>query len=173
MYFICRTVEDSHVSRDSPDGRLILPFTGISPSLAHILLPPSVASSRFSLGTISKTSFKLFVSAVIASLPIAFHQGPTVLPYPYSLRAFGYPVASTRTLSRPIRPRIAANNSRDTATSAIWKMRYRAWQITFAPILITFSRNVVIVQCRTHFGSAVWRKKFPKLYASAKSCSRT
>jgi hypothetical protein len=38
------------------------------------------------------------------------------------------------------------NNSRGTATSAIWKMIFREWRTTFAPILISFSRNVVNVQ---------------------------
>jgi len=35
------------------------------------------------------------------------------------------------------------------ATSAIWKIILREWRTTFAPILISFSRNVVNVQCRT------------------------
>lgn len=48
-------------------------------------------------------------------------------------------------------------------------MMYRAWQTTLAPILITFSRNVVIVQWRTLFGSAVCRKKFLSLHARAKA----
>jgi hypothetical protein len=41
-----------------------------------------------------------------------------------------------------MRSRIAANNSRRTATSAIWKITYREWGTTFAPILINFSRSV-------------------------------
>ena len=39
---------------------------------------------------------------------------------------FSYPDASTRSLSFPILLRIAANSSCDTATSAIWKIMYRA-----------------------------------------------
>ena len=50
--------------------------------------------------------------------------------------------------------RIAANISRDTATSAIWKMTYREWATTFAPILISFSRSVVNDQCATLRGNA-------------------
>jgi hypothetical protein len=38
---------------------------------------------------------------------------------------------------------MARNNSRGTATSAIWKTTFWAWHTTFAPILISFSRNVV------------------------------
>ncbi len=33
--------------------------------------------------------------------------------------------------------------SRDTATSVIWELMYRAWVTIFAPILIGFSRSVV------------------------------
>ncbi len=49
-------------------------------------------------------------------------------------------------LSRPIPSKMARNNSRGTATSAIWKTIFREWRTTFAPILISFSRNVVNVQ---------------------------
>ena len=49
-------------------------------------------------------------------------------------------------LSRPIPSKMARNNSRGIATSAIWKIICRAWRTTFAPILINFSRNVVKVQ---------------------------
>lgn len=75
-----------------------------------------------------------------------------------------YPNCSTSSLSFAILLRMAANNSSDTAASDIWKIMYRAWQKTMALILITFSCNVVIVQYRALFGSAVWRKKFPSLY---------
>jgi len=51
--------------------------------------------------------------------------------------------------SRPIRSRIARNNARGIATSAIWNVTCREWRTTFAPILISFSFNVVSVQCRT------------------------
>ena len=59
---------------------------------------------------------------------------------------FHYPVAAVGDLSRPIRSKIVWNNSLCTATSAIWKMIFREWRTTFAPILISFSRNVVNVQ---------------------------
>src|ERR1039457_5411064 len=65
------------------------------------------------------------------------------------------------------------NNSRGTATSAIWKTTFLAWHTTFAPILISFSRNVVNDQCRTALGNTACRRKFPMLYASTNSCSRT
>jgi hypothetical protein len=41
---------------------------------------------------------------------------------------------------------MARNNSCGTATSAIWKTIFPEWRTTFAPILISFSRNVVNVQ---------------------------
>jgi hypothetical protein len=40
------------------------------------------------------------------------------------------------------------NNSRGPATSTIWKTICREWRTTFAPVLISFSRNVVNVQGR-------------------------
>ena len=74
---------------------------------------------------------------------------------------------------RAILRRIAANSLLGTATSAIWKITYRAWCTTFAPILISFSRNVVSDQWATGLGSASLRRKFPMLYASTKSWRRT
>ena len=58
--------------------------------------------------------------------------------------------------SRPIRPRIATNNSRGTATSASWNVTALAWWTTLAPILISFS---VSVHVRTGRGSASCRRK--------------
>ena len=57
-----------------------------------------------------------------------------------------HPDVAGANLSRPIPSRMSRNNSRGTATSAIWKIICRAWRTTFAPILINFSRNVVNVQ---------------------------
>jgi len=54
-----------------------------------------------------------------------------------------HPDAATANRSRPIPSKIARNNSRGTATSAIWKTIFREWRTTLAPILISFSRNVV------------------------------
>ena len=73
------------------------------------------------------------------------------------------------TPNRWIRSRIPANNSRGTATSAIWKITYPECLTTLAPILISFSRSVVSDQCFTYLGSANRRRKFPRLYARAKS----
>ncbi len=83
------------------------------------------------------------------------------------------PGSGVGNLSHPILSRIVRNNSRETATSAIWKITCRAWRTTFAPILISFSRSVVSVQCRTACGSTACRRKLPKLYASTNSCNRT
>ena len=71
--------------------------------------------------------------------------------------------------NRWMRSRIATNNSRETATSSIWKTTCREWVTTLAPILMSFSRSVVNDQCLPGFGNANRRKKFPKLYARAKS----
>jgi len=57
-----------------------------------------------------------------------------------------HPDIAVANLSRPIPSRIARNNSRGTAASAIWKTIFREWRTTFAPILMSFSRNVVNVQ---------------------------
>ncbi len=51
------------------------------------------------------------------------------------------------TPNRWMRSRIAANNSRGTATSAIWNVTYLECRTTFAPILINFSLSVVNDQC--------------------------
>ncbi len=49
---------------------------------------------------------------------------------------------------------MARNNSRGTAPPAIWRTIFREWLTTFAPILISFSRNVVNVQWRTALGAS-------------------
>ena len=58
---------------------------------------------------------------------------------------------------RPIRTRIAANNARGMATSAIWNVTALACDTTLAPILINFSRSVVSVHVRTGRGSVSCR----------------
>jgi hypothetical protein len=68
-----------------------------------------------------------------------------------------------------MRSRIAANNSRGTATSAIWNVAYLACRTTLAAIFISFSRSVGNDQCRTLRARASPRRKFPRLYASANS----
>ena len=62
------------------------------------------------------------------------------------LSLFLHPDVAVANLSRPIPSRMTRNNSRGTATSAIWKTISREWRTTFAPILMSFSRNVVNVQ---------------------------
>jgi len=62
------------------------------------------------------------------------------------LSLFLHPATPVGNLRRSIASRMALNNSRGTATSAIWKIICREWRTTFAPILISFSRNVVNVQ---------------------------
>jgi hypothetical protein len=64
-----------------------------------------------------------------------------------------HPDTGVGNLSHPILSRMVRNNSREIATSAIWKITCRVWRTTFAPILISFSRNVVSVQCRTARGN--------------------
>ena len=54
-----------------------------------------------------------------------------------------YPDATTGILRLSIFSRIARNNSLGIATSAIWKITCREWCTPFAPILMSFSRNVV------------------------------
>jgi len=44
-----------------------------------------------------------------------------------------------------------------TATSAIWKTICREWRMTLAPILISFSRRVVNVQCHSPRSSTACR----------------
>ena len=65
--------------------------------------------------------------------------------------------------SRSIRSRIAANNFRVIATSASWNVTYFACRVTFAPILMSFSRMVVSDHCFTSWGNANRRKKLARL----------
>ncbi len=53
-----------------------------------------------------------------------------------------------------IRLRMFRNKFLGTATSASWKVTYRPWLTTLAPILISFSRSVVYDQCSTSFENA-------------------
>src|SRR5215472_12647447 len=65
--------------------------------------------------------------------------------------------------SLAIRSRRWPNSSRGTATSAIWKIAYRQWAITFAPILTTFSRSVVRDHRSISPGRARVRRKLARL----------
>ena len=53
-----------------------------------------------------------------------------------------------------MRSRMLRKSHRGTAASAIWKITYREWATTFAPILMSFSRSVVNDQCFTDRGTA-------------------
>jgi hypothetical protein len=54
--------------------------------------------------------------------------------------------------SRAMSNRISWNICRGTATSAVWKVTYRPWLMTLAPILISFSRRLVSDHVSTVFG---------------------
>ncbi len=62
-----------------------------------------------------------------------------------------------------IRLRIAENKFRVTATSANWNVTYRECRVTLAPILTSFSRNVVSDQCFTSQDKARRRRKLARL----------
>jgi hypothetical protein len=49
-----------------------------------------------------------------------------VIPY-----TFFHPDIAVANRSRPIRSKMVWNNSRGTATSAIWKTIFREWRTTF------------------------------------------
>ena len=55
------------------------------------------------------------------------------------------------------------NRSRGTATSAIWKTVYRAWAMTFGPILTTFSRSEVSDHVAISAGRARVRRNLAML----------
>jgi hypothetical protein len=83
------------------------------------------------------------------------NDGPTQ----YTDRSFEHLKLSSgprqrRNRNRLIRVRMVANKSRVIANSAVWDMTYRAWRTTFAPMLISFFRSVVIDQCFTGLSSA-------------------
>ncbi len=50
--------------------------------------------------------------------------------------------------------RIFSNRPLGTATSANWKVTYRPWLTTFAPIFTSFSRSVVSDQCSNSYSNA-------------------
>ena len=112
---------------------------------------------------------------VCKSFPIRFSNPPIsfslaeggrclfVLPTPFSPRSedtssvvsgvllrllspFLHPDVAVANRSRLIPSRMAWSNSLGTSTSAIWKSIFREWRTTSAPILISFSRNVINVQ---------------------------
>ena len=82
---------------------------------------------RSELGEIDSTVVSLFMR-LFAGLPD--HDGA----------ALGCMAAKRR-----IRSRIVRYSRRGMATSASWKVTYRAWHTIFAPILINLSRSVVRV----------------------------
>ena len=77
-------------------------------------------------------------------------------------RSYLHPVSHARR-NRPMRVRIAANSFRGTATSANWKITYFECDTTLAPILTSFSRSVVRLQCRIGLGSVNCRTKLARL----------
>jgi hypothetical protein len=99
--------------------------------------------------------------------PPAILRLPKVFSVPFT-----YPVPGD-SRNWAILSRMAANSCRGIATSAIWNVTYWACRTTLAPILISFSRNVVRVHWLILLGRASVRRKFPRLYANAKSWSRT
>ena len=56
-----------------------------------------------------------------------------------------------------IRLRIIRNSSLGTATSANWKVTWRPWRTTLAPILTNFSRIVVVDQSSASSGRTTFR----------------
>ena len=99
---------------------------------------------------------KLFPDA--SNQALAWH-GPVILSETAFIRAFGapadrpspspprapvvspccpHPVTGSRGLSRRMRWRMARKSHRGTATSVIWKIKYRACVTTLAPILTSF-----------------------------------
>jgi hypothetical protein len=62
------------------------------------------------------------------------------------LSLFLHPDNTVTNFRRSMAFRMSRNNSQGTATSSIWKTILLEWRTTFAPILISFSRNVVMVQ---------------------------
>ena len=71
--------------------------------------------------------------------------------------AFLFSVFSDAGLIGSIGRRISRNRFLGAATSANWKVTYRPWLSTLAPIFTSFSRSVVSDQCSTSFDKArVW-----------------
>ena len=65
--------------------------------------------------------------------------------------------------NRSIRLSMVWNIFLGMATSAIWEVIYLAWWTTFAPILMSFSRKELSIQCFTFGGRINRRMKLPRL----------
>ena len=65
--------------------------------------------------------------------------------------------------NRAMTDRISRNIYRDIAIAAIWKVMWRPWLTTFAPILTSFLRRLVTYQTSAAFGIASDRMKLPSL----------
>ena len=91
------------------------------------------------------------------------HQGAPRLPSFVASAASARHAGAGGARSRAISDRISWNICRGTATSAIWKVTYRPWLTTLAPILISFSRKLVSDHGSAVFGMASVRMKLPRL----------
>jgi len=88
---------------------------------------------------------KLFSAPEAPLLPIKETPRPRMRGFRCDLGSFS--ARCRRHQSQALnRSRMDRNNSLGTATLAIWKTTCREWRTTFAPILISFSRNVGNVQ---------------------------
>lgn len=88
----------------------------------------------------------------------------SVAPFAFvglSPRAPGHIGAALRGMAANcrIRSMIVRYSRRGTATSASWKVTYRAWRTILPPILISLSRHVVGVQCLTLGVNATVRRE--------------
>ena len=124
---------ESRASRDFPNS--LLPTTTVG-LCDDCIADPSIRNRLFCWMT-GQSGRSRAMMAGRPTLPVA-----SVSPDCFVRRGSHRGTVSGRR-SRRIRSRIARNSRFGTATSAIWKMTYRACVTTLAPILISFSGNVV------------------------------
>ena len=70
-------------------------------------------------------------------------------------------------------PKLRSTADAGPRPSPFMKVRCLAWRTTFASILISFFRNVVIGHVFMGRGRISWCKKLPKLYVRAENGNRT
>jgi len=88
-----------------------------------------------------------FLGSKALSFPDAKTPPPWFPVFPSDIWSrFLHPDDTVANRSRSIACRMDRNNSLGTAASAVWKTIFRKWRTTFAPILISFSCNVVDVR---------------------------
>src|SRR5512132_3834554 len=149
-----------HMIRHIPDGRSLTSeivhlrspafnFWAIADGADGLRRPTSVKRARIRRGRASKARLKAQLSLRALAKWIVSDS---------AARHVGTGLVRSCSISR----RISVNSALGTA-SASWKVTYRPWRTTLAPILTSLLRNVVSDHCFTSCGNAKVRMKLARL----------